>query len=147
NARAVRDDMRVVLRLFDDDFARRVQTAFNINISRSVSRLVAPAFAASLLDRDVIVTIPVDRHAVLVAAVRILPGSPLEGVLLDKIDKMETLRVIGMSAADTDWVDWTPAMNRVVNAGDRVVVVARRAALRALLDQATPPPVVTPASA
>nr|BFE67420.1 hypothetical protein GCM10020092_007210 [Actinoplanes digitatis] len=37
NARAVRPDLRVVLRLFDDDFAQRVQTAFNIDISRSVS--------------------------------------------------------------------------------------------------------------
>ena len=147
NARAVRSDMRVVLRLFDDDFARRVQKAFNINTSRSVSRLVAPAFAASLLDRDVIVTIPVDRHALLVAAVRVLPGSPLEGALLDSVDKMETLRVIGMSSADTEWVDWSPDFRRILNAGDRVVVVARRAALRALLEQATPPPAVTSESA
>jgi Trk K+ transport system NAD-binding subunit len=147
NARAVRSDMRVVLRLFDDDFAGRVQKAFNINTSRSVSRLVAPAFAASLLDRDVIVTIPVDRHALLVAAVRVLPGSPLEGTQLDLVDKMETLRVIGMSSADSAWVDWSPDLRRIMNAGDRVVVVARRAALRALLEQATPPPAVTPESA
>ena len=139
NARAVRDDMRVVLRLFDDDFARRVQTAFNINISRSVSRLVAPAFAASLLDRDVIVTIPVDRHALLVAAVRVLPDSPLDGAPLSMADRPASVRVIGMSAADSEWVDWSPDPRRVLCVGDRVVVVARRAGLRALLEQATPP--------
>ena len=82
NARAVRPGVRVVLRLFDSDFAGRVQTAFNINISRSVSRLVAPAFAAAMLDRDVVVTIPVDRHALLVASVQVLAGSPLEGARL-----------------------------------------------------------------
>ena len=147
NARAARSDVRVVLRLFDDDFARRVQKAFDINISRSVSRLVAPAFAASLLDRDVIVTIPVERHALLVASVRVLPGSPLEGAPLDQVDKMETLRVIGMSAADSEWVDWSPDLRRTMNAGDRVVVVARRAALRSMLEQATPPPSATPESA
>lgn len=140
NARAVRDDMRVVLRLFDDDFARRVQTAFNINISRSVSRLVAPAFAASMLDRDVIVTIPVDRHALLVAAVRVLPDAPLDGAPLSRADQPTSVRVIGMSAADSEWVDWSPDPRRVLSAGDRVVVVARRAGLRALLEQATPPP-------
>jgi len=138
NARAARADMRVVLRLFDDDFARRVQKAFSINISRSVSRLVAPAFAASLLDRDVIVTIPVDRHALLVAAVRVLPGSPLDGAALAEADKPLSVRVIGMSAADSEWVDWTPDRRRVLAAGDRVVIVARRAGLRALLEQATP---------
>ncbi|MEV6629927.1 NAD-binding protein [Actinoplanes sp. NPDC051470] len=139
NARAARADMRVVLRLFDDDFAGRVQKAFNINISRSVSRLVAPAFAASLLDRDVIVTIPVDRHALLVAAVRVLPGSPLDGAVLHQADRPLMVRVIGMSAADSEWVDWSPDRRRVLAAGDRVVVVARRAGLRALLEQATPP--------
>jgi len=140
NARAVRSDMRVVLRLFDDDFARRVEKAFNITISRSVSRLVAPAFAASMLDRDVIVTIPVDRHALLVAAVRVLPGSPLDGVPLSRADRPLNVRVIGMSAAESEWVDWSPDGRRVLGAGDRVVVVARRAGLRALLEQATPPP-------
>jgi Trk K+ transport system NAD-binding subunit len=147
NARAVRPDLRVVLRLFDDDFAQRVQTAFNINISRSVSRLVAPAFAASLLDRDVIVTIPVDRHALLVAAVRVLPGSPLDGAPLSRADKPSSVRVIGMSTADSEWVDWSPDPRRVLCTGDRVVVVARRAGLRALLEQATPPPAPDPARA
>ena len=147
NARAARADMRVVLRLFDDDFARRVQKAFNINISRSVSRLVAPAFAASLLDRDVIVTIPVDRHALLVAAVRVLPGSPLDGAALEQADELRSVRVIGMSASDSEWVDWSPDRRRVLNAGDRVVIVARRAGLRALLEQATPPPSPAPEAA
>ena len=67
NARALRADLRVVLRLFDGDFAERVQKAFNIDISRSVSYLAAPAFAAAMLDRRVIATIPVGRHALLVA--------------------------------------------------------------------------------
>jgi Trk K+ transport system NAD-binding subunit len=142
NARAVRNDIRVVLRLFDDDFARRVQEAFDINISRSVSRLVAPAFAASLLDRDVIVTIPVERHALLVAAVRVLPGSPLDGAPLSRADKPSMVRVIGLSAADSEWVDWAPDHRRILNAGDRAVVVARRAGLRSLLEQASPPPIV-----
>ena len=144
NARSVRTDLRVVLRLFDDDFARRVQKAFNINISRSVSRLVAPAFAASLLDRDVIVTIPVDRHALLVASVRVLPGSPLDGVPLSNADKPLSVRVIGMSTSESDRVDWAPDGRRVLNAGDRVVVVARRAGLRGLLEHATPPAVPDP---
>ena len=87
NARAVRSDMRVVLRLFDGDFAQRVQKAFNINISRSVSYLAAPAFAAAMLDREVLATIPVDRHALMVAEVQVLAGSPLEGAPLSRVDQ------------------------------------------------------------
>lgn len=139
HARGARDDMRVVLRLFDDDFARRVQTAFNINISRSVSRLCAPAFAAAMLEREVLATIPVDRHALLVAAVQVLPGSELDGAPLSQADRPASARVIAMSEAGSTWVDWTADRRRVLSAGDEVVVVARRAGLRRLVEQATPP--------
>jgi Trk K+ transport system NAD-binding subunit len=140
NARAVRPDLRVVLRLFDDDFARRVQTSFNITISRSVSRLAAPAFAAAMLDRDVLATIPVDRHALLVAAVQVCAGSPLDGAVLSRADRPLSVRVIGLAAAGAEWVDWAPDPRRVLATGDRITVVARRAGLRALVEQATPPP-------
>jgi Trk K+ transport system NAD-binding subunit len=139
HARAVRPDIRVVLRLFDDDFAHRVQDAFNINISRSVSRLCAPAFAAAMLEREVLATIPVDRHALLVAAVKVLPGSELDGAPLGDADRPGSARVIAMSEAGSEWVDWTADHRRVLSAGDEVVVVARRAGLRQLVEQATPP--------
>ena len=140
NARAVRPDVRVVLRLFDSDFAGRVQKAFNINISRSVSRLVAPAFAATMLERDVIVTIPVDRHALLVASVRVLAGSPLQGARLRDADRPLSVRTLGLSVPDSEWVDWSPDPAHRLVADDRILVVARRAGLRALIEAATPPP-------
>lgn len=139
HARAVRPELRVVLRLFDDDFALRVQDAFNIDISRSVSRLCAPAFAAAMLEREVLATIPLDRHALLVAAVKVLPGSELDGAPLERADRPRSARVIAMSQAGTEWVDWTADRRRVLTAGDEVVVVARRAGLRRLVEQATPP--------
>ena len=139
NARAVRPDLRVVLRLFDSDFAGRVQTAFNINISRSVSRLVAPAFAAAMLEREVVVTIPVDRHALLVASVRVVEGSPLAGATLRTADRPYSVRTIGLSISDSEWVDWTPDPGHRLAAGDRILVVARRAGLRTLLEAASPP--------
>jgi Trk K+ transport system NAD-binding subunit len=140
NARSVRPDLRVVLRLFDSDFAGRVQTAFNIDISRSVSRLVAPAFAAAMLDRDVVVTIPVDRHALLVASVQVLAGSPLAGAPLRAADRPYSVRAIGLSAPESEWVDWSPDLDHRLAPGDRILVVARRAGLRMLLEAATPPP-------
>jgi Trk K+ transport system NAD-binding subunit len=116
-----------------------VQAAFNITISRSVSRLCAPAFAAAMLERDVLATIPVDRHALLVAAVKVLAGSQLDGAPLDAADIPGSARVIAMTAAGAEWVDWAPDPRRVLAAGDEVVVVARRAGLRLLTTQATPP--------
>jgi Trk K+ transport system NAD-binding subunit len=139
HARAIIPDLRVVLRLFDDDFARRVQDAFGITISRSVSRLCAPAFAAAMLERDVLATIPVDRHALLVASVKVISGSTLDGAPLSDADRTGSARVIAMMAAGSTWVDWSPDHRRVLGPGDEIVVVARRAGLRALVEQAYSP--------
>jgi Trk K+ transport system NAD-binding subunit len=84
-------------------------------------------------------TIPVERHALLVAVVRVRPGSPLDGAPLSSADRVESTRVIGMTAAGSEWVDWMPDARRVVAAGDEIVVVARRTGLRVLREQATPP--------
>jgi Trk K+ transport system NAD-binding subunit len=91
------------------------------------------------LERDVLATIPVDRHAVLVATVKVLAGSALDGAPLSDADRAESTRVIAMSAAGSTWVDWSADRRRVLAAGDEIVVVARRAGLRALLEQGTPP--------
>ena len=48
--------------------------------------------------------------------------------------------MIGLSTAGAEWVDWTPDPRRVLAAGDRILLVARRAGLRVLVEQATPPP-------
>ncbi len=138
-SRLARPDLRVVLRLFDDDFAQRVESAFQINTSRSVSRICAPVFAAALLERDVHATIPVDRHAVLVATVTVAALSPLDGAPLDHADHPGEARVLGMSSAGQQWVDWVPDRRRVLAEGDRILVVARRGGLRALVELASPP--------
>ena len=66
-ARTLAPDIRVVLRLFDHDLAARVETAFAIHVSRSVSSLAAPAFAAALSERRALATIAVGAQALTVA--------------------------------------------------------------------------------
>ncbi len=66
-ARTLAPEIRVVLRLFDHDLAARVETAFAIHVSRSVSSLAAPAFAAALSDRRALATIAVGAQALTVA--------------------------------------------------------------------------------
>ena len=72
-ARALRDDLRIVLRLTDDDLAERMQKTSGNIISRSVPYLAAPAFAAAMLEHQVLRTIAVGRHVLLIADVRARP--------------------------------------------------------------------------
>ncbi|ASW56976.1 NAD-binding protein [Plantactinospora sp. KBS50] len=137
HARAAREDLLVVLRLFDGDFADRIQRAFNINISRSVSYLAAPAFAAALLNRAVIATIPVHRHVLLVAEVPVAAGSALVGRPLRAAQRPEAVRVIAVQRSDADQPDWAPAADTPLAVGDRLTAVVRRAGLSWLLKQAS----------
>ncbi|SCE74606.1 Trk K+ transport system, NAD-binding component [Micromonospora viridifaciens] len=139
NARSLDPDLRVVLRLFDGDFAERIQRAFGIGISRSVSYLAAPAFAAALLDRAVIATIPVGRHALLVTEVPVLAGCPLDGRPLGAVARPGEVRLLAHTRAGQR-TDWSADPRMVINAGDRLTVVARRAGLTALLRETTPLP-------
>ncbi|WP_435055210.1 potassium channel family protein [Micromonospora aurantiaca (nom. illeg.)] len=142
-ARSLDPDLRVVLRLFDGDFAERIQQAFGIGISRSVSYLAAPAFAAALLDRAVIATIPVDRHALLVTEVPVVAGSPLDGSPLSAVARPGEVRLLAHTRPNQK-ADWSADPRMVIQAGDRLTVVARRAGLTALLRETTPAPPPAP---
>jgi Trk K+ transport system NAD-binding subunit len=134
--RSLRPDLRVVIRLFDGDFADRVQRAFGIDISRSVSYLAAPAFAAQMMEREVVATIPVERHVLLVAEVPVAVGSPLDGARVSAASRPGAVGVIGLAQFGQPRPYWTPPAALRVAARDRLIVVARRAGLAWLQEQA-----------
>jgi Trk K+ transport system NAD-binding subunit len=127
NARVLNPGLRVVLRLFDGDFADRVERAFHINVSRSVSYLAAPAFAAAMLQRDVIGAIPVNRKVLLIVDVPVCAGSYADGVRVADVDNLDGVRVIAVTA--TGRTRWSPPPDRELAPDDRLTVVATREGL------------------
>ena len=142
NGRSLQPDLRVVLRLFDGDLARRIETTFGIESSHSVSYLAAPAFAAALRRRRVFATIPIERHALLVTEVIVSAGSPLDGRPIKAADQDNGVRVIAVVKAGERPL-WSPPPDTPLGPGDTLMVVARRAGLGWLTKQANLPPVVT----
>jgi Trk K+ transport system NAD-binding subunit len=136
HARALAPDPRIVVRLYDDDLAVRVQQTIGNTISRSVSYLAAPAFAAALLDHQVLRTIAVGRHVLVIADVPVGPGAELAGRRIGDVHERGTIRVIGLRRPDAARVDWSPAEDYRLAGQDRVFVLATRAGLSAVLRQA-----------
>ena len=66
-AKAARPGLRVVVRMFDDDFAAQVYRTVDNVASRSASYLSAPSFAAALLGREVLGVLSVYRSVVIIA--------------------------------------------------------------------------------
>jgi Trk K+ transport system NAD-binding subunit len=140
NGRALRPDLRVVVRLYDPDFAVRVQKGFGIRFTRSVSHLAAPAFAAAALHTEVVATVPVgDRRVVLFARLHVPEGSALEGRLAATLDKPGIRRVLAVADPGSEVARWDVPPDEVLDAGEEIVVVATRLGLAELLHLAALP--------
>ena len=145
-ARALRgDDLRIVLRLFDDDLAQRVTETLGNVVSRSVSYLAAPAFAVAMLEHQVLRTIPVGRHVLLIADVRVEPGAAIAGQPLSGLEAGGLSRVLAIAERGKPRFGWSPRRDHRLVAGDRVIVLATRAGLSAFL-AGNRPTVTSPAA-
>ncbi|MBV9315100.1 MAG: NAD-binding protein [Pseudonocardia sp.] len=143
HGRAMRSNLRVVLRLFDDDLARRVEQTFKINVSRSVSYLAAPMFAAAMFQRQVLTTIPVGRHVLLIAEVPIPAHCALVGQPVRDVSVPGESRVVALHIHSSERLELPPSLEHRLVGGDRLIVVATRRGLVELLLRASRPPSAT----
>lgn len=101
-ARSVRPDLRVVLRLYDDDFATAVYRTLRaahphaLTRSRSVTHLAAPAFAGAMMGRQILGAIPVERRVLLFAAVDVAGHPRLEGKTVGEAFRAGAWRVLAL---------------------------------------------------
>ena len=134
--RSIRPDLPVVLRLFDGDFADRIQRAFDINTSRSVSYLAAPSFAAHMLGQ-VTDTIAIGRHVLLVGEITIEPYSELESQVLATLRRPTEAWVVEVTNRDGQRLLASAASGRRLQRADRLLVVATRRGLARMIAEAT----------
>ncbi|MDX3235895.1 NAD-binding protein [Streptomyces sp. ME03-5709C] len=157
-AREAAPALRVVMRLFDDDFATTVYRAMRdshpeaTTRSRSVSTLAAPAFAGAMMGRQVLGAIPVGRQVLVFAAVEVRDHAELEGRTISDAFRPGEWRVLALDlAAPSDRrpdlaapVDHDPGAREpelawdmhpgyVLRPDDRVVLAATRHGLARLL--------------
>jgi len=159
-ARSVRPDLRVVLRLYDDDFATAVYRTLRAahprasTRSRSVSHLAAPAFAGAMMGRQILGAIPVERRVLLFAAVDVGGHLQLEGKTVAEAFRAGAWRVLALDTGVSDGRREEPAAEEayedvrsaggsglvwdlpdtyVLRDSDRVVLAATRRGLAELL--------------
>ncbi|MBC9728531.1 NAD(P)-binding protein [Streptomyces sp. TRM68367] len=157
-ARSGRAGLRVVLRLYDDDFAaavyRTLRAAYPgaLTRSRSVSHLAAPAFAGAMMGRQILGAIPVERRVLLFAAVEVAGHPQLEGRTIGEAFRAGAWRVLALDTAspgerrddlaadppseepaEPSGLVWDLPDSYVLRREDRVVLAATRRGLADLL--------------
>ncbi|MGI5453008.1 NAD-binding protein [Streptomyces sp. CA-249302] len=154
--------VRVVTRLYDDDFAATVQRTLRASYpdaltrSRSVSALAAPSFAAAMMGRHVLGVMPVERGSLLFTCVDVAGHAELEGRSVREAFRENEWRVLAVGAAagplpassggdsltglrpDRTDFDWRLGQERVLRAGDRVVLATTRRGLDILMTGVSP---------
>ncbi|MEU0667439.1 NAD-binding protein [Streptomyces lavendulocolor] len=157
-ARTVKADLRVSLRLYDDDFATAVYRTLRaahpdaVTRSRSVSHLAAPAFAGAMMGRQILGAIPVERRVLVFAALVVAGHRQLEGRTVEEAFRPGAWRVLALdTAAPADrrpdlasphsadgghhatGLVWNVHPGYVLQPDDRVVLAATRQGLAELL--------------
>ncbi|MFE1923875.1 NAD-binding protein [Streptomyces asoensis] len=142
-ARSLRPDLRVVLRLYDDDFATAVYRTLRaahpqaLTRSRSVTHLAAPSFAGAMMGRQILGAIPVERRVLLFAALRVEGHPQLEGRTVGEAFRAGYWRVLALDTGPErhggTGLVWDLPRTRVLKGEDRVVLAATRRGLAELL--------------
>ncbi|MFJ5276760.1 NAD-binding protein [Streptomyces parvulus] len=162
--RSVRSGLRVVLRLYDDDFATAVYRTLRaahpgaLTRSRSVTHLAAPSFAGAMMGRQILGAIPVERRVLLFAAVEVAGHPQLEGRTVGEAFRAGAWRVLALEVADgvasgegeadldadgegevrrESRLVWDLPDTYVLRGEDRVVLAATRRGLAELLGRRT----------
>jgi voltage-gated potassium channel len=122
DARELKPDIKVVMRMFDGELAERVRRGFGIRTAFSTSALSAPVFAAAATHARIDQSFYLDSVLMNVARATIGKDSPLVGRTIAWAEKELDLTVVLHERQDT--TDPHPAPDVTLRAGDCLVVFA-----------------------
>lgn len=92
-ARRLNPQLRVVLRIFDDDFGQSLQEQFGFR-AMSATGMAAPTFAAAAADVDVTRPITVEGEALSLARLKVAEGSTLLQCTVAEIEQTYAVSVV-----------------------------------------------------
>ena len=119
-ARSLNKDVRVIMRIFDDDFARALQQQFGFT-ALSATGMAAPVFAATAAGMDISHPITVEGQALSLARMDVLPKSKLGGLSVSQIEQQYDVSVVLLSHANGR--DLHPAGDKQIAANDTLAVL------------------------
>lgn len=97
DARRLNPKIRVVLRMFDDNLARKIEGAFDIHVAWSTSALSAPAFAMAAIDPAILHGFHLGERLFVVASLRV--GEALAGRTLTELAEQHAATVLELTRA------------------------------------------------
>jgi Trk K+ transport system NAD-binding subunit len=128
-ARNKRADIRVVLRVFNEELDFNLERTFGAHTAFSTSALAAPTFAAAAVSREVDYVLPFGDELLGVSQIEIAPGSEIS-TYVHAVERNHNIRILVHQ--DTTGRILKRKMMRQLNSGDQVMVLGSLQALESL---------------
>lgn len=128
DARKIKPDIRVVLRMFDQELAAKIKDAFDIQLAFSTTELAAPLFATSSSDPSIVNSFYVGAQLLVVAHISVRPGSVLIGKSVSWLRAEQ--QTITLESRRGDRSIAMPDLDATIAEGDLLTVQADHEALR-----------------
>ncbi|PKN90966.1 MAG: hypothetical protein CVU44_21915 [Chloroflexi bacterium HGW-Chloroflexi-6] len=119
-ARSLNPVIRVVIRIFDDDFAQSLQEQFGFS-ALSATSMAAPAFAAAAAGADVTRPITIEGEALSLGRLKVGKVSKLNNANVARIEQKYDVSVVMLKRAGEP--DLHPLGTRILNEGDTLAVL------------------------
>ena len=122
-ARDMNPDVRIVARMWDDQFAKQVGRFMNVQSVLSSSDLAAPAFAGAALGIDITQTLEINGQEYSMLRLTVAPNSFMDGQTVGDLQRENDMDIVLHGCNGDNEVQ--PPRATVVRAGDTVVIFAR----------------------
>ncbi|HYG73645.1 MAG TPA: NAD-binding protein [Planctomycetota bacterium] len=131
DARKMNPKIRIIMRLFDQQIARKISDALTIDAAFSSSALAAPIVAAMSLDTKVMASYVIGETPYVTAEVRVDSSSVLCGRNIAEIEKSYSSRIIARTLK-SGTLQSPPPLDATIVSGDTLVVHTAASKLTAL---------------
>jgi Trk K+ transport system NAD-binding subunit len=121
-ARSLNGKARIIVRLFDDDFAREVSASFGIDVAFSASALAAPAFAGAATEADISRPITLEGRVLGMGRFVVRPRSGLSGRSVGQVEQEFDVSIV-LHRRDQA-VDLHPPPDTSLQPGDSLAIFA-----------------------
>jgi Trk K+ transport system NAD-binding subunit len=135
SARELLPNLRVVIRIFDQKLANKIEKSFGINCVFSTSALSAPVFAQSALSGNILASFEFGDTLVNAFQMVVASDSAVLGMTVDNV--RAKFEVTVLMHQRNGQVDWNPPPDTKLNLGDKLLIITDNKSVHELLGSET----------
>ncbi len=125
DSRRIRPDIPVVVRLFDQDLARQLETALDIRRALGMSALAAPSFAAAAMGDSILASLPVGDVPFVVGRHRVADEHLAGCTTLGAVARRHQLHTLTLERAGQGCIP-LPGRDEALHPGDRLALFGKK---------------------